>query len=176
MAVLTFPILSVVKVMDGDTFSANLQLALLNHKQIPMTTDVKGHEVFDFGFRVFGHGIYRPQEFYTKATVRVCNTDSPEIHSDNPLEMQAAVVSQTFVRNWLDAAMKTGAAVLVSHGLDNYGRALGDVKLPGSKQVPDLSLSQDILKAGLARAYHGEKKLPWLEADLQRIANWKAPA
>lgn len=174
MAVFKFPIVKILKVQDGDTCACLCDLRFKDGER-QLAPDV-GVGVYDLGFGIFGSKIAPSKKGYTKRVVRVNLIDSPEIHSTDPLQAKAGAVAQAFAAIWLGRAMMAGGAILISRGLDDYGRCLGDVYVEAFKANEPALYSDAILAEGLARPYHGLKKDPWPEADLLRISNWKAAA
>lgn len=98
----------------------------------------------------------REEIFGLKLAIRVDGVDTPEkgfraqCDSENELAIKASVFTTDFVR---------GKNISVSKlRWDKYGgRMLGDVKV-GKK-----NLAQELIRKGLAREYHGEKKQSWCE-------------
>jgi endonuclease YncB( thermonuclease family) len=119
------------------------------------------------------------------ATVRILGIDTPELHSKNPLEVAAAKTASICVDNWIMArkpplgGTRGAGLVVYSKEWEKYGRILGDLMTqraydrrddPEARVVyANEALSTWMLKNGLARAYSGDAKKPWTEAELQAI-------
>jgi endonuclease YncB( thermonuclease family) len=99
--------------------------------------------LLDLGFNIF-----------YKVDVRLMGLDTPEKSTPEGKVVKAKV------EEWM-----TGKTlILVSKELDKYGRVLGEIKT-----VDGESLNKWLIDKGYARAYNGEKKVAWTEAQIKRI-------
>ena len=99
--------------------------------------------LLDLGFNIF-----------YKVDVRLEGLDTPEKGTPEGKIVKAKV------EEWL----KGKTLILVSKELDKFGRVLGEIKT-----VDNESLNKWLIDNGFARAYNGEKKIPWTEAQIKRI-------
>lgn len=87
-----------------------------------------------------------------KVPVRLYGIDTPETRTLNAEEKKAGLVS----KERLKALLPEGKSFyLTSKKIEKYGRILGDIKLT---QDSELTVSQTLIKEGLAKEYYGEKK------------------
>lgn len=99
-------------------------------------------------------------EFGVRQTVRLQGIDTPEKRKPN--EAEAADVARRAVNHWY---VEHQPVLIVWSGYDKFGgRNLGDVI-----GRDGTSLSQWLLSRRLARPYHGERKQPWSQQDLDLI-------
>jgi endonuclease YncB( thermonuclease family) len=107
-----------------------------------------------------------PSDRWLQYSVRISECDAPEMKGPTDLERQAAAVAKAFVQNLIQSSGSKGLGVLhCSNGQDKYGRLLGDIVLCGQS----VSIGQQALHAGVARAYNGGTKDGWTPAELARI-------
>ncbi len=87
-------------------------------------------------------------------SVRVLGCDTPELHSRNPHEKEAATKARDYVvREMKDQIVK----IVTAPKPDKYGRLLASVI-----RVSDgMSLADNLISHGYARPYSGEKKVPF---------------
>lgn len=111
---------------------------------------VKGD--LDLGDGVFRHAV----------GVRMLGVDTPELHSKNPIEAQAAAVVRNFVASRLIVGQEYRFVSLEK--ADKYGRALGRIDDGENNDMATV-----LLTLGYAREYSGERKLPWTDEDLNKI-------
>ena len=103
---------------------------------------------------------------FLKLAIRVNGIDSPEVRARRnnalaPLEKQAALAVRDRVAELLDQQ----ETVICPLAWDKYGgRLLADCWLPSGE-----SLSEWLLQRGLVKAYHGARKQPWTQAELEAI-------
>lgn len=98
----------------------------------------------------------KEQIFGLRLAIRVAEIDTPEkgfraqCDSENELALKASAFTANFI---------AGKMITVSKlRWDKYGgRMLGDVKI-GKRD-----LAQELIRNGLAREYHGEKKTSWCD-------------
>lgn len=94
-----------------------------------------------------------------KLFVRLKNVDTPEKapRANCDKENQLAQKASAFTKNAIDEAIKNNQEITFSElKWDKYGgRVLAEVK------INDQSLSRNLIKNGLGREYHGEKKQSW---------------
>ena len=94
-----------------------------------------------------------------KLFVRLKNVDTPEKspRAKCAEEDKLAKQASEFTKNAVDQAMENGQEITFSElKWDKYGgRVLSEVK------INNRSLAQDLIKNGLGREYHGEKKQGW---------------
>lgn len=85
--------------------------------------------------------------------IRILGLDAPELHARCPTELAEARQARDYLRRLLD-----GSEVTIERWkLDRYGRTLARVTVQG-RDVADIMIQQ-----GLARPYHGERRLSWCE-------------
>jgi micrococcal nuclease len=102
---------------------------------------------------------FLPKEL--KLFVRIKNIDTPEkaprakCDKENKLAQKAS----EFTQKAIDEAIKNNQEITFSElKWDKYGgRVLAEVK------INNKSLAQDLMKNGLGRQYHGEKKQSWCD-------------
>ena len=91
-----------------------------------------------------------------KFTLRLAGIDAPEVRTHDAAEKAAGLVSRDYVIKRLGFAPGDACVCIVHalfHGFDKYGRVLADV-YSGKTE----SLSQEMLRLGLAKAYDGGHK------------------
>jgi micrococcal nuclease len=98
--------------------------------------------------------------------IRLAGLDTPEIRSKDPLEVAAAMKCREFVAGRLEVGKEY--PFISTEKADKYGRAMGSIHDAEGNDVGSL-----LINLGYARCYHGDKKEPWAEADLNRIVNIK---
>jgi endonuclease YncB( thermonuclease family) len=89
--------------------------------------------------------------------IRVENIDAPELHARCPSELDAANAAKRFAQAALDGAIKIDIRVYEKRPRDRYGRTLAHVLVDGD------DLGELMIGAGLARPYHGERRLSWCD-------------
>jgi endonuclease YncB( thermonuclease family) len=92
-----------------------------------------------------------------KFTLRLAGIDAPEVWTHDAAEKAAGLVSRDYVVKRLGFAPGDACVCIVQvnfHGFDKYGRVLSDVYPPGKTE----SLSQEMMRLGLAKAYDGGHK------------------
>lgn len=94
---------------------------------------------------------YLGKDIY-KFSVRINGVDTPEIRGKNDYEKELAQKAKKFVHDLCYDKIVT----LKNHGKDKYGRVLADVYVDEA-----ISVAKKLIKAGLAREYHGGTKLGW---------------
>jgi micrococcal nuclease len=102
--------------------------------------------VLDLGFNIF-----------YKVSIRIEGIDTPEKNTPE------GKLVKTYAENWF----KTGSFVVNSKELDKYGRVLGTISRTDKNGSTDYS--QHLITEGYARAYKGEKKIDWTQAQLKVI-------
>ena len=88
-------------------------------------------------------------------SIRILGIDTPEIRADCPEEKSLALQGRVFAND-----MFRNANNIEFHNLkwDKYGgRILADVYIDG------ISYKDEIIEAGLAREYYGDKKIGWCD-------------
>lgn len=91
-------------------------------------------------------------ETTTGERIRLENIDAPELHGRCPAETELAYRAKAMT-GWL---IRQGATVKPVGRLDRYGRTLALVDIRGAGD-----LGEQLVRAGLARPYHGGRRLPW---------------
>ena len=100
-----------------------------------------------------------------EATLRISGIDAPEIHSDNEKEAKAAGLVRDYLIGLVGGKICTIKTVKDSEkSKEKFGRYLCDVYLSESETV-----SKRLVSLGFVRAYKGEKKLIWTDAELDLI-------
>lgn len=94
-------------------------------------------------------------EIKLKVPMRLAGIDTPEIHSTDPIQREAAAKAVARARE----LCPIGSAVIVktekADSKDKYGRWLGNIPDPAGVEA---SLSQVLINEGLGRPYDGGKK------------------
>lgn len=85
--------------------------------------------------------------------VRLDAVDSPELHAKCQEERVRALKAKEYVSNLLSKAKKIQVVPL---GWDKFGG-----RLLGRVYADDVDVNDKLLREGLAREYHGEKKQGW---------------
>ena len=104
--------------------------------------------------------------------LRVRGVDAPERRGRGEAESRCAgLVRDVVARSLLDRVVR-----VTVHGLDKYGRLLGDVELPAAADGSDGSgprtLSDFLLRHDLARPYDGGARAPFsAEEEARVVAN-----
>lgn len=108
-----------------------------------------------------GFGIWKLNQSF-----RLVATDAPEIHSDNPLEVQAGLAVKSFVTTLMcpEACKPAIKTMVESHELDKYGRVLGEIYTPRGE-----ALSRLLLDMKAVKAYSGAKKPLWTTDELNAV-------
>lgn len=89
----------------------------------------------------------------SRERVRLVDVDTPEIRGQCVEEIRMAIAAREVV---IQALARAVTIELERTGrVDRNGRTLGRVYVDGR------SVSMLLLEAGLARPYHGERRLPW---------------
>ena len=94
-----------------------------------------------------------------KFTLRLAGIDTPEVRTRDAAEKSAGLASRDHVMKRLGFAPGDACVCMVQarfHGFDKYGRVLADVYATGETE----SLSEEMLRLGLAKAYDGGHKSP----------------
>lgn len=86
--------------------------------------------------------------------IRILGLDAPEIHG----RCEAERVQAAEARGYLRGLLAQAEPVIERRRLDKYRRTLARVTI-GGRDVADLMIRQ-----GLARPYHGERRRPWCNA------------
>jgi micrococcal nuclease len=86
---------------------------------------------------------------------RISGIDTPELNSSNPLERVAAKDATAY----LSALLGSGLLMVKTEKdkREKYGRYLCTIKMPDGHDVSD-----EMIKAGHARAYDGGTRMPWI--------------
>ena len=88
-----------------------------------------------------------------KWIIRMIGIDTPEMKTKNTYEKQLAIKARDFLRNLiLDKII-----VIECLDFDKYGRLLGDIYSEGN----DMSMSNQLIEKGYAKAYDGGTKSKW---------------
>ena len=88
-----------------------------------------------------------------KWIIRVIGIDTPEMKTKNTYEKQLAIKARDFLRNLiLDKII-----FIECLDFDKYGRLLGDIYAEGN----DMSMSNQLIVKGYAKAYDGGTKTKW---------------
>lgn len=96
-------------------------------------------------------------------TIRLDGIDTPEIHSTDPLEVQAGNVVRNIIKGMLPSESET---ILESTTKpDKYGRVLGRIQ----NSMKSMWINDYLITRKLAKEYHGEKKSPWTTEELTYI-------
>jgi micrococcal nuclease len=88
--------------------------------------------------------------------IRLENVDAPELHARCAAELEAARAATRFAQAALDGAREIRIEV-GRRSRDRYGRTLARVAIDGR------DLGELLVDVGLARPYHGERRLGWCE-------------
>lgn len=87
--------------------------------------------------------------------IRLENIDAPELHARCERELDAAKAAKLFAQQSLDSASHIEVVVIGRRPKDRYGRMLAKVRVDG------IDLGEQLIRAGLARRYHGERRQSW---------------
>lgn len=98
-----------------------------------------------------------------KWIIRMMGIDTPEIKTKNTYEKQLATKARDFLRNLILDKM----IIVECLDFDKYGRLLGDLYIEGN----EMSLSNQLIVKGYAKAYDGGTKSKWSNADSNDDAN-----
>jgi micrococcal nuclease len=96
----------------------------------------------DLGFNIF-----------YQARVRLNGINTPESRTKDIREKELGLIAKSFSAVWLESAT---SLTLIVEKREKFGRELG--KILNEKNE---SLGDELIKAGLAREYHGEKRNGW---------------
>lgn len=106
--------------------------------------------------------IFRYGSKYFKISIRIKGIDTPEMKGGSEIEKEAA----TRIRNYARFLLLGKIKYIRIEKWDKYGgRVVGDVFLH-KKEKP---FSQHLLQKNLAKAYNGEKKQVWTNAQCKNI-------
>ena len=92
-----------------------------------------------------------------KWIIRLVGIDTPEIKSKNTAEKEKAVI----IRDYLRGLILDKIIILDCLEFDKYGRLLGNIYIEGS----EISISQNLIDKGYAKAYNGGTKELWNEFE-----------
>ena len=96
--------------------------------------------IVDLGFSVF-----------TKVKLRLDGINTPESRTRDLREKRLGLEAKRFTKEFL----KSGECEVKTNKKGKFGRWLAEVF------VDDKSLNKELIKANLAREYHGEKRSKW---------------
>jgi endonuclease YncB( thermonuclease family) len=100
---------------------------------------------------------FSPFDIFIIAKIRLDGLNCPEVHTTDNREKELGLVAKQFTEDFL----KQDKIIVNIRTTDKYNRYLAEVFVNGK------SLNKALLKAGLARVYHGERRKGWFE-DGQR--------
>jgi endonuclease YncB( thermonuclease family) len=103
--------------------------------------------------------------FLANKAVRLLSLDTPELSSDNPLEVEAALIVKAFVASKLLPGKEYQFVSLEK--ADKYKRGLGSIQDSSGQDI-----GTQLIQRGYAREYHGDHKMPWSDAELQHIIDF----
>lgn len=89
--------------------------------------------------------------------IRLENADTPELHGRCSKETELANAAKLYAQDQLDHAEQVTVIIHERRPRDRYGRTLAKISVDGS------DLGKLLIDAGLARPYHGERRLSWCE-------------
>lgn len=147
---------------DRALMRSTVAVPQLNYKGL--VVDCKVVKVYD-GDTV--HIVFRYHGRLVRRAVRISGIDSPEIKGSSEAEKVAAIAS----RDYLRALILNRICVFECHGLDKYGRMLGDLYLkPHRRHIFDLkervNVRQRMLETGHAVSYDGGTKKAFVPKEI----------
>lgn len=152
-----FKCLSCIKCIVSD----KLLLRVLEKKKYPFsfeTYDIYVNQVVD-GDTYHITFLYNDKPLTLK--LRLSGADTPELHSKNEKEKEAAQQISLFVRDLIEHKyFKCSLKKWDKYG----GRVLGDIQIKNS-----IMLSELLISLKYAKIYEGNKKEIWKEAELNDI-------
>lgn len=89
--------------------------------------------------------------------IRLENVDTPELHGRCAKETDLANSAKRFAQASLDNAEQIIVTVHERRPRDRYGRTLAKVSVDGN------DLGEQLIRVGLARRYHGERRQSWCD-------------
>lgn len=88
----------------------------------------------------------------TNRHIRLMGLDTPEIRTRDPEEKVRGFLAKYFVEKMFADAEKSGAEItVVSHGIDKFGRVLGEIIFTTKDTA--INLNEELLKSGHAVVY-----------------------
>lgn len=102
--------------------------------------------------------------------LRLLGVDTPEMFRGSPLEREAGKAARRWVAGWFENAKHVDPGDwplrIETVKVSKYGDVLARVSAPELNE----ELNRELLRLGIGRLYMGEKKKPWPEETLRRIA------
>lgn len=89
--------------------------------------------------------------------IRVENIDTPELHGRCAKEIELANAAKNYAQASLDGAEQVVVTIHEKRPRDRYGRTLAKISVDGN------DLGEQLIREGLARPYHGERRQSWCE-------------
>lgn len=111
-----------------------------------------------FGLATCSDGPYRVVdgdtfELGSGEKIRIADVDTAEMRCRCPEECRLAAEAKRFTT----AALARGPVVITRLKTDRYGRTVATVTIDGT------DLGAELIRAGLGRPYHGEKRRSWCQ-------------
>lgn len=90
---------------------------------------------------------------WTSCTIRLYGIDAPESRTRDLNEKKKGLAAKDRLISIMEE--NNGRFIIKSHGLDKYGRSLGELFV---ESLGDISISDTLINEGHAVAYYGGKK------------------